>query len=142
MGCEREEVGNGAIGIRVGALFVLLFITWVTPFIPLRFQTDETSLVPFLIKCFGAGIVLSTAFVHVLPEAAEAFEHECLDAPDFPFAFVIAAFSCIITFGLEHSLITVIHRKSVDNMTAPMLLENGSSVRRDSCADPVRSKSV
>lgn len=142
MGCEREEVGDGAMGIRVGALFALLFITWVTPFIPMRFQTDNNSLLPFVIKTFGAGIVLSTAFVHVLPEAAEAFEHECLDAPDFPFAYVIAAVSCVITFALEHSLINVIHRNSVDRLSAPMLLEHGGTGRRDSCADPVRSKSV
>lgn len=142
MGCDREEVGDGALGIRVGALFAMLLVTWVTPLIPLRFQADENSMAPFLIKAFGAGIVLATAFVHILPEAAEAFEDECLGAPDFPFAFVIAAFACVVTFALEHSLVTVIHRKSVERMSAPILLERGSSFRRDSCADPERSKSV
>lgn len=79
-----------------------------------------------LVKCFAAGVILSTGFVHVLPEAFAALSSNCLPKrpwKDFPFAGMVAMAGALATLAVDiladrHSQTgSYIRVKSDDNQT-------------------------
>ncbi|KAL8209873.1 hypothetical protein R6Q57_006605 [Mikania cordata] len=66
------------------------------------FKTDSSLL--FSIKAFGAGVILATGFVHMLPEATQALTNPCLpEAPwaRFPFSGLIAMMAALTTLLVD-----------------------------------------
>ncbi|XVF20961.1 hypothetical protein REPUB_Repub12eG0049100 [Reevesia pubescens] len=58
----------------------------------------------FLIKAFAAGVILSTGFIHVLPDATESLTSPCLNENTwgkFPFAGLVAMASAIATLMVD-----------------------------------------
>ncbi|XP_059450121.1 zinc transporter 5-like [Corylus avellana] len=58
----------------------------------------------FIIKAFAAGVILSTGFIHVLPDAFESLTSPCLDEKPwrtFPFAGFVAMTSAILTLMVD-----------------------------------------
>ncbi|XVE72396.1 hypothetical protein DITRI_Ditri11bG0036100 [Diplodiscus trichospermus] len=58
----------------------------------------------FLIKAFAAGVILSTGFIHVLPDASESLTSPCLNQNPwgkFPFAGLVAMASAIGTLMVD-----------------------------------------
>ncbi|WCJ42463.1 Zinc transporter 3 [Euphorbia peplus] len=58
----------------------------------------------FIIKAFAAGVILSTAFIHVLPDAFESLTSPCLNEDPwgkFPFTGFIAMVSAIGTLMID-----------------------------------------
>lgn len=58
----------------------------------------------FLIKAFAAGVILSTGFIHVLPDAFDNLTSPCLNASpwqDFPFTGFVAMMSAIGTLMVD-----------------------------------------
>ncbi|KAJ6806511.1 zinc transporter 8-like [Iris pallida] len=58
----------------------------------------------FVVKAFAAGVILSTGFVHILPDATESLTSPCLsDKPwqDFPFAGFCAMVAAIGTLVID-----------------------------------------
>ncbi|GAB2261934.1 hypothetical protein Droror1_Dr00002931 [Drosera rotundifolia] len=49
-----------------------------------------------LIKCFAAGVILSTSLVHVLPDAFSALANCSINLPDFPFAGLVVLFGALL----------------------------------------------
>lgn len=75
----------------------------------------------FLIKAFAAGVILSTGFIHVLPDAYESLTSPCLSENpwrQFPFAGFVAMLSAIGTLMME-SLATGYHKRSELNKAQP-----------------------
>ncbi|PON60931.1 Zinc/iron permease [Parasponia andersonii] len=75
----------------------------------------------FLIKAFAAGVILSTGFIHVFPDAYESLTSPCLSENpwrQFPFAGFVAMFSAIGTLMME-SLATGYHKRSELNKAQP-----------------------
>jgi zinc transporter 1/2/3 len=70
------------IPLRVGLLFVILVTSAIgvfTPVLTTRFNIiSETNIVFVILKQFGTGIVISTAFVHLFTHAELMFGNECL----------------------------------------------------------------
>jgi zinc transporter 1/2/3 len=70
------------IPLRVGLLFVILFTSAFGVFLPIlttRFNIiSQTNIIFVILKQFGTGIVLSTAFVHLFTHADLMFGNECL----------------------------------------------------------------
>ncbi|VVB07399.1 unnamed protein product [Arabis nemorensis] len=62
----------------------------------------ETSFF-FITKAFAAGVILSTGFMHVLPEAYVMLNSPCLtsEAWDFPFTGFIAMVAAILTLSID-----------------------------------------
>ncbi|KAH9309402.1 hypothetical protein KI387_037313 [Taxus chinensis] len=84
---------TGAAGVSVPVLFTRYSKT-------LKFKGNLLSLV----KCFAAGVILSTGFVHVLPEAFAALSSDCLPPhpwKDFPFAGVVAMAGALVTLMVD-----------------------------------------
>ncbi|GLU08640.1 hypothetical protein SLE2022_255400 [Rubroshorea leprosula] len=58
----------------------------------------------FLIKAFAAGVILSTGFVHILPDAYESLTSPCLRVKpwhDFPFTGLVAMVSAMVTMMID-----------------------------------------
>ncbi|KAI3703689.1 hypothetical protein L1987_73883 [Smallanthus sonchifolius] len=66
------------------------------------FRTDSNLF--FSTKAFGAGVILATGFVHMLPDAAEALTNPCLpETPwsQFPFSGFIAMLAALTTLLVD-----------------------------------------
>ncbi|KAM7250281.1 hypothetical protein ACFE04_022164 [Oxalis oulophora] len=58
----------------------------------------------FMVKAFAAGVILSTGFVHILPDAFEDLNSPCLDPKpwgEFPFTGFFAMVSAIATLMID-----------------------------------------
>ncbi|XP_048228578.1 zinc transporter 1 [Ricinus communis] len=67
----------------------------------------------FMIKAFAAGVILSTGFIHILPEAFESLTSPCLDQNpwgNFPFTGFVAMVSAIGTLIVD-SLATGFYKR-------------------------------
>jgi len=68
----------------------------------------------FMIKAFAAGVILSTGFIHVLPDAFDSLTSPCIDENPwrrFPFAGFVAMTSAILTLMVD-SFATSYYSKS------------------------------
>ncbi|KAI3893929.1 hypothetical protein MKX03_020112 [Papaver bracteatum] len=68
----------------------------------------------FVIKAFAAGVILATAFIHILPDAFESLTSPCLKEnpwENFPFTGFIAMMSAILTLMVD-TLATGYYRRS------------------------------
>ncbi|KAJ4984247.1 zip zinc transporter [Stagonosporopsis vannaccii] len=70
------------IPLRIGLLFVILVTSAFGVFLPIlttRFNIiSQTNIIFVILKQFGTGIVLSTAFIHLFTHADLMFGNECL----------------------------------------------------------------
>jgi zinc transporter 1/2/3 len=70
------------IGLRVGLLFVILVTSAIgvfTPVLTRKFNLVGADNISFVVlKQFGTGIVISTAFIHLFTHAQLMFSNECL----------------------------------------------------------------
>ncbi|RSL67936.1 hypothetical protein CEP54_003019 [Fusarium duplospermum] len=69
------------IGIRIGMLFVVLVASSIGVFGPIlmsTFMPIRSNLFLIVLKQFGTGVILSTAFVHLFTHATMMFGNECL----------------------------------------------------------------
>jgi zinc transporter 1/2/3 len=99
--CDTGNDFDGRIGLRISAIFVILVGSLVGTLLPILLARSARLRVPklafFLAKYFGSGVIIATAFIHLLAPAVEALGSPCLD-PDS----VIAQYSwpegiCLMT---------------------------------------------
>ncbi|CAN6229125.1 unnamed protein product [Urochloa humidicola] len=112
--CECEDSTNDdsdkrkALNLKIIAIFSILVssaIGCTIPSLGRRFPAlhPETDLF-FAVKAFAAGVILATAFVHILPDAFEKLGSPCLvDGPwkKFPFAGLVAMLAAIATLVVD-----------------------------------------
>merc|ERR1711939_534418 len=101
-------------GLHVFALFLILLLSTLAcsfPIIVKRFpKLPVPSYALFISQHFGTGVLIATAFVHLLPTAFTSLTDPCL--PYFfnerypPLAGLIAMFSALTVVGLEMFLTT------------------------------------
>ncbi|KAF4469286.1 zinc transporter [Fusarium albosuccineum] len=88
---ESEEAGSSSscqprqrdynIGLRVGLLFVILATSALGVFGPIllhKMMPAKLNLVLIVLKQFGTGIIISTAFIHLFTHAFLMFSNECI----------------------------------------------------------------
>ncbi|OAA49597.1 Zinc/iron permease [Metarhizium rileyi] len=69
------------IGLRVGLLFVIMATSALGVFAPIllhKVLSNKLSLIFTLLKQFGTGIIISTAFVHLFTHASLMFNNKCI----------------------------------------------------------------
>ncbi|RAR10617.1 Zip-domain-containing protein [Stemphylium lycopersici] len=75
------------IGLRVGLLFVILVTSSIgvfTPILTRKFNlVGDNSIIFVVLKQFGTGIVISTAFVHLFTHAQLMFANQCLGVLEY-----------------------------------------------------------
>ncbi|KAH7004268.1 hypothetical protein EDB82DRAFT_45251 [Fusarium venenatum] len=78
--CTRTD-RDYKIGIRIGMLFVVLVASSLGVYGPIllsRFTPVQSNIILTILKQFGTGVIISTAFVHLFTHAQMMFGNECL----------------------------------------------------------------
>lgn len=105
--CDTGNEYDGRIGLRVAALFVIWFGSSVGACFPIYAKRHAGLNVPewtfFVAKYFGSGVIVATAFIHLLAPAHEALSNECLTGPITEYSWVegIVMMTTFVLFFIE-----------------------------------------
>ncbi|KAL9073771.1 MAG: hypothetical protein Q9157_004617 [Trypethelium eluteriae] len=105
--CATGNDFDGRIGVRVSAIFVILFGSMIGAWFPVFASRHRGIGVPewafFIAKYFGSGVIIATAFIHLLAPAADALTDPCLTGPitEYDWAEGICLMSVFLLFFLE-----------------------------------------
>ncbi|RFU32738.1 hypothetical protein B7463_g3629, partial [Scytalidium lignicola] len=112
--CGSDERGTYNTPLHVFALVLILVLSTVACGFPLvsrrASKSDGANRIVFLSQHFGTGVLIATAFVHLLPTAFVSLTDPCL--PHFfsqgyrPLPGFVAMFSALVVVGLEQFLTT------------------------------------
>jgi solute carrier family 39 (zinc transporter), member 1/2/3 len=90
--CSTSNEYNGRIGLRIAAIFVIWLGSSVGACFPIYAKRHKGLKVPewtfFVAKYFGSGVIVATAFIHLLAPAHEALTNECLTGPVTEYSWV------------------------------------------------------
>ena len=82
------EDPRAALDLRVAAIFIIAVGSALGMFLPLLLQRwrafDKNRAQFFVLKAFGAGVILATGVIHMYPAASSALASPCLGWPEFP----------------------------------------------------------
>ncbi|KAL2818525.1 ZIP zinc transporter-domain-containing protein [Aspergillus cavernicola] len=120
--------------LRIGTLFVILVTSAIGVFLPMALaKLPSASInvwVSTVIKQFGTGVILSTAFVHLYTHADLMFGNECLGELDYE-----ATTSAVVMAGIFLSFLTeylghryILARNARRAAEAAQPAENGSGI--------------
>lgn len=119
--CPIDNDFDGRIGLRVSAIFVIMVGSAIGVFFPVIASRNTFVKMPswsfFVAKFFGSGVIIATAFIHLLVPGNEALSTECLGGTfaEYPWAFAIALMSLFALFLSELIAYHMIDKK-VDKM--------------------------
>lgn len=105
--CESGNEYDGRMGARISAVFVVLVASCFGSFFPLLSLKYSFIRLPgwcfFIAKYFGSGVIVATAFIHLLQPANESLTNECLNKAwqKYPYAFAICLLTLFLLFFFE-----------------------------------------
>ncbi|PGH07926.1 hypothetical protein AJ79_06134 [Helicocarpus griseus UAMH5409] len=112
--CATGNEYDGRLGLRISALFVILvgsslgaiFPVWARPNARKEGENRRVKVPPwvfFVAKYFGSGVIVATAFIHLLAPAHEALSNSCLTGPitEYPWVEGIMLMTIILLFFIE-----------------------------------------
>ncbi|EMC96837.1 hypothetical protein BAUCODRAFT_576684 [Baudoinia panamericana UAMH 10762] len=111
--CYLEASGNeynGQLGARISALFVILVVSSAVTFFPVLATRTTKFKVPLYVylfaRYFGAGVIVATAFIHLLdPAYSEIGPNTCVGMTggwaEYAWPPAIALFSCVCVFLMD-----------------------------------------
>ncbi|KAL4923875.1 putative ZIP Zinc transporter [Aspergillus undulatus] len=128
--------------LRIGTLFVVLVTSSIGVFLPMGLVKLPSASINVwastIIKQFGTGVILSTAFVHLYTHADLMFGNECLGGLEYE-----ATTSAVVMAGIFLSFLTeyIGHRyllaRAARSPSPSQPADNGSNVSPKSAADAV-----
>ncbi|CAA0837087.1 Zinc transporter 5 [Striga hermonthica] len=129
---DGDEAGGGSSGslalkYKIAALAAILAASAAGVCLPVVGKTVK-ALSPersffFVLKAFAAGVILSTGFIHVLPDAFESLSSPCLDNRpwgEFPFAGFVAMVAAIGTLLVDTYATSYYGRREAAKGTPPV----------------------
>ncbi|TXG48355.1 hypothetical protein EZV62_027649 [Acer yangbiense] len=129
--CETESRNkdngkNRALKFKTGGILSILIASGIGVSLPILGKRvsafDPENNLFFLIKAFAAGVILSTGFVHILPDAFDSLNSPCLSSRpwnDFPFTGFVAMVSAILTMMID-CFATSFYQRSHFNKALPV----------------------
>ncbi|KAJ4357562.1 low-affinity Zn(2+) transporter zrt2 [Didymosphaeria variabile] len=105
--CLGNNDYDGRMGIRISSIFVILIGSLFGAVFPVFARRNRQLGVPeslfFIAKYFGSGVIIATAFIHLLAPANEALGNECLEGviTVYPWPEGIALMTIFLMFFLE-----------------------------------------
>lgn len=99
--CQKDDAYDGSIGLRIGAVFIILVTSAFATLFPVVTKRIPRLNIPMwaydIARYFGSGVILATAFMHLLQPASEELGSECLNDTfqGYPFAFFFCLFSSL-----------------------------------------------
>ncbi|KAL1204984.1 putative zinc transporter 10 [Cardamine amara subsp. amara] len=109
---------NKALDLKLIAIFTILITSLIGVCLPFfarsvpAFQPEKSHFL--IVKSFASGIILSTGFMHVLPDSFDMLSSPCLDNNPwhkFPFTGFVAMISAVFTLMVD-SITTSVFTKS------------------------------
>jgi zinc transporter 1/2/3 len=83
--CDTGNSYDGRMGLRISAIFVILFTACFGTIFPVFANRNTKFRIPgwvfFVAKFFGSGVIVATAFIHLLSPAEDALRNPCLTGP-------------------------------------------------------------
>lgn len=129
--CASEKIANYNMPLRIGALFIILVTSAIGIFTPIIMHRispyTKGSSRDWLLtmgKFFGTGVILATAFVHMLPEALENFASPCLSAGWQSYSAFAGVFCMMASFALQ--LLELAAVQNIERIRANRAMENKS----------------
>ena len=105
--CSNGSGFDGRLGLRVAAIFIIWICSSIGSCFPIFAKRHKGLHFPewpfFVAKYFGSGVILATAFIHLLAPAHEALNNKCLDGPITEYAWVegIVMMTIFVLFFVE-----------------------------------------
>ncbi|KAL7416494.1 Zinc/iron permease [Mrakia frigida] len=105
--CLPTTNENTHLKLRVAGIFIILATSAIGTLFPIFAKRSKHVHVPKKVfefaKFFGSGIIIATAFIHLLAPAFETLGSECLTGAwgDYPWAPAIAMISIFLLFFVE-----------------------------------------
>ncbi len=105
--CDGDGVDLSRRGLRIGAIFIILVASALGALLPIVLGRQSKMHVPkftfFICKYIGSGVIIATAFMHLLDPAVDNFSDECVEArvPDYPWPLFIALMTIMVMFFIE-----------------------------------------
>lgn len=118
--CVPNNEYNGLIGVRISAIFVILIAGSLGSFLPVVASKHSKINLPnwvfFTAKYFGSGVIVATAFIHLLEPATDSLGEDCLPEAwhEYPYAFAITLLASFMTFFVEIITGRLLARKGID----------------------------
>ncbi|KAI5370741.1 Putative zinc/iron permease [Septoria linicola] len=137
---ECDLSGNeydGRLGLRISSIFVILVGSALGALFPVYASRHRGTGVPewafFIAKYFGSGVIVATAFIHLLAPAEEALKNECLTGPITEYTWVegIVLMTVFVLFFVElmtmrYAKFGLSHDHDTENVKRTDLELNGS----------------
>ncbi|KAI8626114.1 ZIP zinc/iron transport family [Xylariaceae sp. FL1651] len=106
--CDTGNEYDGRLGLRISSIFVIMIGSFLGAVVPIilarRTKMKVNGTAFFVAKYFGSGVIIGTAFLHLLSPAFEALNNPCLpDGPikNYDFAAAISLISVFVMFTVE-----------------------------------------
>ncbi|CAI5756759.1 unnamed protein product [Candida verbasci] len=121
--CPSDNDYNGSMGARISSVFVIMATSAIGTLFPILSSRYSFIRLPpwcfFGAKYFGSGVIVATAFIHLLEPASDALSDDCLTGPitEYPWAFGICLMTLFLLFFFELVAYRMIDRK-IENMGA------------------------
>lgn len=105
--CSGDAVDVGQRGLRIGAIFIIMASSLFGALAPVLLARQTKMHVPkftfFICKYIGTGVIIATAWMHLLEPAVDNLGDECLQGRlgDYPWAFFIGLMTIMLMFFIE-----------------------------------------
>ncbi|KAL2406935.1 Zinc-regulated transporter 2 [Exophiala dermatitidis] len=105
--CDTGNAYDGRMGLRIAALFIIWVTASIGTVFPIFANRHRGMKIPdwvfFICKYFGSGVIVATAFIHLLGPAEEALTNECLTGPITDYSWVegIVLMTIFVLFFVE-----------------------------------------
>jgi solute carrier family 39 (zinc transporter), member 1/2/3 len=105
--CNGEAVDPSQLGLRIASIFIIGAASFVGAVFPIVLARQRWVKVPkltfFIFKYIGTGVIIATAWLHLLAPAAENLGDPCLAdrLGDYPWPFAIALWTVLLMFCVE-----------------------------------------
>ncbi|KAJ4292106.1 low-affinity Zn(2+) transporter zrt2 [Collariella sp. IMI 366227] len=105
--CELSPSSQDYWELRIASIFIIFVGSAVGALLPIVLARSARMRVPklcfFVAKYFGTGVILATAWMHLLSPASDNLRDECLAdiLPDYDWAMAIGLMTVMVMFLLE-----------------------------------------
>ncbi|KAL0081343.1 Zinc/iron permease [Phycomyces blakesleeanus] len=133
--CASGELENYNLPLRIGSIFIILGTSALGVFGPIALHrinpNSESSARDWILtigKFFGTGVILATAFVHMLPDAFENFGSDCLSSGWLSYGAFAGIFCMLASFGLQLlELCAISHLNTINKRKVLAARENSAA---------------
>ncbi|KAK1634696.1 ZIP zinc/iron transporter [Colletotrichum phormii] len=105
--CGAAAVDLSNKGLRIASIFIIMVASLFGGFLPIFLARTTRMHVPkmtfFIFKYVGTGVIIATAWMHLLSPGVEALHNECLEPMlgSYDWAFAIGLMTVMVMFLIE-----------------------------------------